>query len=107
MSCFKKNIPDPLIPTMRSVQDAVDYFSDPLPDPLEIGNPAEELFRGQVLPRNVLVLPFIKRKLRNQLLVQKYVDDWKFRVKQTPGDFDSSIEMPKSPESEGAKKNDE
>jgi len=92
MSLFKKNIPDPIIPTLRSVQDAVDYFSEALPDPLEIGNPAEELFKGQVLPRNVLVLPFLKKKLQNQLLVHKYVDDWKFRVKQTPETLESFAE---------------
>ena len=76
------------------MQDAVVYFSEPPPDPVEIGNPAEELFKGQELPRNVLVLPFLKKKLQNQLLVQQYIDDWKFRVNQQPEHFESVMERP-------------
>ena len=83
MSLFQREIPNKLIPSIRSLRDAINYFSAPNPDPVELGNPAEELFKGQELPKNVLVLPFIKKKLRNQLLVQKYVEDWKNSVKNT------------------------
>ena len=83
MILFQKDVPNKLIPKLRSLGDAVEYFSIPNPDPIELGNPAEELFKGQELPKNVLVLPFIKKKLRNQLLVQKYVEDWKNRVRHS------------------------
>lgn len=80
MACFEKEIPNNELDAMKTVGEAIDFFSIPEAQPVELGNPVEELFKGQTLPRNVLALPYFKRRLRNQLLVERYIDEWKHDI---------------------------